>query len=104
MFVMGTARPHAARTLADSPAAAGVQSGNRAVALLKAIATGVTPSTAGELARTCGINRSTAWRLLSTLERNGMVERDPLTQRYVVGYAAFQVASAAEDDTIARRL
>jgi DNA-binding IclR family transcriptional regulator len=101
---MGTDRPHAARTLADSPAAAGVQSVERAVALLKAIATGPMPSTAGELALVCGINRSTAWRLLSTLEANGMVERDPLTQRYVVGYAAFQVASAAEDDTIARRL
>jgi len=101
---MGTDRPHAARTLADSPAASTVQSVDRAVALLKAIATGPTPATAGELALACGINRSTAWRLLSTLEANGMVERDPLTQRYAIGYAAFQVASAAEDDAIARRL
>jgi DNA-binding IclR family transcriptional regulator len=81
-----------------------VQSVDRAVALLKAIAAGPTPSTAAELALVCGINRSTAWRLLSTLEANGMVERDPLSQRYAIGYAAFQVASAAEDDAIARRL
>jgi DNA-binding IclR family transcriptional regulator len=101
---MGTDRPHAARNLAATPAAASVQSVDRAVALLKAIAAGPTPSTAAELALVCGINRSTAWRLLSTLESNGMVERDPLSQRYAIGYAAFQVASAAEDDAIARRL
>jgi DNA-binding IclR family transcriptional regulator len=101
---MGTDRPHAARNVAASSAAASVQSVDRAVALLKAIAAGPTPSTAAELALVCGINRSTAWRLLSTLEANGMVERDPLSQRYAIGYAAFQVASAAEDDAIARRL
>jgi DNA-binding IclR family transcriptional regulator len=104
VFVMGTDRPHAARNQAATSAAAGVQSVDRAVALLKAIATGPSPSTAGELALACGINRSTAWRLLSTLEANGMVERDPRSQRYVIGYAALQVASAAEDDAIARRL
>jgi DNA-binding IclR family transcriptional regulator len=101
---MGTDRPHAARNPAATSAAASVQSVDRAVALLKAIAAGPTPSTAAELALVCGINRSTAWRLLSTLEANGMVERDPLSQRYAIGYAAFQVASAAEDDAIARRL
>ena len=35
---------------------------------------------------------------------NGLVERDTRTQRYAIGYAAFQVASAAEDDAIARRV
>jgi DNA-binding IclR family transcriptional regulator len=101
---MGTTRPHTARNLAPIPAAASVQSVDRAVALLKAIAAGPVPSTAAELALACGINRSTAWRLLSTLEANGLVEREPLSQRYVIGYAAFQVASAADDDAIARRL
>jgi DNA-binding IclR family transcriptional regulator len=65
------------------------------------------PSTYRTHSRRCtgrGINRSTAWRLLSTLEANGLVERDPMTQRYAIGYAAFQVASAAEDEAIARRL
>ena len=28
----------------------------------------------------CGINRSTAWRLLATLEAHGLVERDPVTR------------------------
>jgi DNA-binding IclR family transcriptional regulator len=104
MFAMRTHRPHTARIDAEVPAVASVQSVDRAVALLKAIAAGTAPSTAAELALACGINRSTAWRLLSTLEANGLVERDPITQRYAIGYAAFQVASAAEDDAIARRL
>src|SRR5216684_5450735 len=46
-----------------------VQSVERAVALLDAIA-GASPrgSTVAELALACGINRATAWRLLATLE------------------------------------
>ena len=101
---MGTARPHTAPAAAPARPYAGVQSVERALALLKAVAAGPEPATAAELALRCRINRSTAWRLLSTLEAGGLVERDPLTQRYGVGYAAFQVASAAEDDAIARRV
>ena len=58
---------------------------------------------AWELARTCGINRSTAWRLLQTLEHHGLVERDPTTGRYGIGYAALEVAAAAGYDGLARR-
>jgi DNA-binding IclR family transcriptional regulator len=97
---MRTPRPHAAREARSS----GVQSVERAVALLKAVAMGPEPSTAAELAIRCRINRSTAWRLLSTLEAGGLVERDPVTQRYSVGYAGLQVASATADDAIARRV
>ena len=93
---------HAAKV--PRTAAVGVQSVERAIALLKAVAAEPEPATAAELAIRCGINRSTAWRLLNTLEDAGLVERDPLTQRYRVGYAAFQVASAADDDAIARRV
>ena len=41
-----------------------VQSVERAVALLKATAAAPHPASVWELARTCGVNRSTAWRLL----------------------------------------
>jgi DNA-binding IclR family transcriptional regulator len=54
---------------------------------LKAVASADHPPTAAELAQICGLNRTTAWRLLATLETNGMVERD-LAQRYGVGYGA----------------
>ena len=62
------------------------------------------PSSALELAQRCGVNRSTAWRLLATLEAHGLVERDAATGRYVVGYAAFQLATAEDHDALARRL
>jgi DNA-binding IclR family transcriptional regulator len=81
-----------------------IQAVDRAVALLKAVADSSTPPTVLELAQTCRINRSTAWRLLRTLEHHGLVDRDPITQRYTVGYGAISVAAAVTDDALVRRL
>jgi DNA-binding IclR family transcriptional regulator len=81
-----------------------VQSVDRAAALLKAVAASTHPATVRELARECDLNRSTAWRLLATLEQHGLVERDPTTQRYRVGYAAMQMAASADYDAVARRV
>ena len=56
-----------------------IQAVDRAVVLLKAVAASSTPPTVLELARRCGINRATAWRLLRTLEHHGLVDGlDPL--------------------------
>ena len=52
-----------------------VQAVDRALDLLAAVAASQDPPTVAELAGRCGINRSTAWRLLATLESHGMVER-----------------------------
>jgi DNA-binding IclR family transcriptional regulator len=81
-----------------------IQAVDRAVALLKSVAASATPPTVLELARECGINRSTAWRLLRTLEHHGLVDRDPITQRYTVGYGAISVAAAVTDDALVRRV
>ena len=86
------------------PAAQRIQAVDRAIALLKAVAASATPPTVLELARDCGINRSTAWRLLRTLEHHGLVDRDPITQRYSVGYGAVSVAAVVTDDALARRV
>jgi DNA-binding IclR family transcriptional regulator len=80
-----------------------VQSVERAVALLKAAAAAPHPASVWELARTCGVNRSTAWRLLATLEAQGLVERDPVTQRYSLGYAILQMAAGGDHDALVRR-
>jgi DNA-binding IclR family transcriptional regulator len=69
------------------------QSVDRAAMLLKAIAGARQPPTVAELAQVCGLNRSTAWRLLSTLERHGLVERDPVSQRYGVGWGLVGVTA-----------
>jgi DNA-binding IclR family transcriptional regulator len=81
-----------------------IQSVDRAVALLKTVADSTTPPTVLELAHACGLNRSTAWRLLRTLEYHGLVDRDPITQRYSLGYGAISIASAVTDDALVRRV
>jgi DNA-binding IclR family transcriptional regulator len=90
--------------LVDSePGLRTIQSVDRAAALLKAVAGSREPLTVAELAERCGLNRSTAWRLLATLDSQGLVERDPVTQRYSVGWAIFQIAAAGDHDALVRR-
>jgi DNA-binding IclR family transcriptional regulator len=85
------------------PARQRIQAVDRASALLKAVAASDRPLSAQELARACGINRSTAWRLLATLEDHGLVEQDPATRRYAVGYASVQLAAGSGHDAVVRR-
>jgi DNA-binding IclR family transcriptional regulator len=80
-----------------------IQSVDRAAALLKAVANSRRPPTLGELAQQTGLNRSTAWRLLATLEDEGLVERDAATGRYAVGYALVGLAAGAGHEPLARR-
>ena len=80
-----------------------IQSVDRAAALLKAIADASRPPTVVELAETCGLNRSTAWRLLATLDAHGLIERDPVSQRYSLGYAFLRIAAGADVDPLVRR-
>lgn len=80
-----------------------IQSVDRAAALLKAIADSNQPPTVVELAAACGLNRTTAWRLLATLDAHGLVERDPVSQRYSLGYAFLRIAAGADLDPLVRR-
>jgi DNA-binding IclR family transcriptional regulator len=88
----------------ERPPGGRVQSVDRAASLLRAVAASPNPASVPELAQACAINRSTAWRLLATLEVNGLVDRDPMTQRYRVGYASVQLGAASDGDVIARRV
>jgi DNA-binding IclR family transcriptional regulator len=80
-----------------------IQSVDRAAVLLKAIADSPRPPTVVELASECGLNRSTAWRLLATLDAHGLIERDSVSQRYSLGYAFLRIAAGAELDPLVRR-
>jgi DNA-binding IclR family transcriptional regulator len=73
----------------------GVQSVQRAAALLDAIAGSAEPRTAPELADLCRLNRSTAWRILATLEEEGLVDREG--SRYSIGHAVARLAAAATE-------
>jgi len=70
----------------------GVRSVDRAVSILDALAQGES-RTGAEIARGLRVHRSTALRLLGTLERHGLVERDQRTARYRLGRRLPQLAS-----------
>lgn len=80
-----------------------VQAVERALLLLEEIAASSTPLTAPEIAQRAGINRGTAWRLLSTLEHFDLVERDPLTGRYAVAYGTVRLSMATNASSLVRR-
>lgn len=85
------------------PRAKTIQSVDRAAALIKAIADSAHSPTVNELADICGLNRSTTWRLLATLDSHGLIDRDPISQRYSLGYAFLRMAAGAEVDPLVRR-
>jgi DNA-binding IclR family transcriptional regulator len=81
-----------------------VQSVDRALKLLIGVADAAPRGgTLAELADSCGINRATAWRLLGTLEAHGLVDRDPSTNRYQIGFATIRMSAAAGYDGLVRR-
>lgn len=81
-----------------------VQAVDRAMALLRAVAMPKDPPSLKELASTCGLNPSTAWRLLATLEKHAMIERNPHTHRYTISYGAMQVGAMADHSSLVRRV
>jgi DNA-binding IclR family transcriptional regulator len=82
-----------------------VQAVDRAARLLAAVAA-ASPrgDTLAAVAARVGLNRATAWRLLSTLEANGLVDRDPGTNRYLLGFAVVRMAASAGYGGLARRV
>jgi DNA-binding IclR family transcriptional regulator len=63
----------------------GVQSLERAIAILKSFSVTRPERGVGELSRELGLHKSTVSRLMATLERGGLLNRDPHTQRYRLG-------------------
>ena len=73
----------------DNTAKSGnVQSVERALFLLKIIARKEKPVSVAVLSELSGLNRTTVWRLLNTLEDSGFVERDDVSKSYALGYNA----------------
>ena len=72
----------------------GLRSVNRALRALELIAEagelGVT-----ELGRRLGVHKATASRLAATLARRGLIERDPVSDRYRLGFGLIRLAGAA---------
>lgn len=82
----------------DDDQRSGVQTLDRAVAVLTAVAR---RSDAGaklaDVARDCTLNRATTHRLLQALAATGLIERDESESRYFIGYRIVHLAEAAAD-------
>ena len=75
--------------------ASGAQTVERALSLLKLVSDDSRPVPIGTLCEKTGLNRTTAYRLLSTMENCGFLERDPATKGYRLGYAASSMGMGA---------
>ncbi len=83
----------------------GTQLLDRAVAILKFLGkAGQAGSTVSELTTSMGLAPSTAHRIVTALERHGLVERERHTRRLRLGLALFAMGAAAADGTGLRRL
>ena len=74
-----------------------VRSVDRAIAILDLLAAEGWKAGA-EVARELSVHRSTALRLLATLERHGLVERDQRTAKYRLGGRLVQLAGAVRGE------
>lgn len=85
------------------PGAARVQSVERAAALLRAVATATgADGTATALGESVGLNRTTSWRLLATLEQQHLVSRDEASGTYTLGPGLLDLADQAAGTALAR--
>ena len=87
--------PRAASAGRDRPP---IQSVARAAGLLQQLAVLGRPASLAELSSSSGLERSTAWRLLTTLEACGLVDRESASDGFRVGFGAVAVAAAARSD------
>jgi DNA-binding IclR family transcriptional regulator len=90
-------------TTADKPEPSRIQSVERAAALLRAVAAATGPAaTATALAETVGLNRTTTWRILATLEQQRLVSLDRSTGRYALGFGLIDLAGHAGGASLVR--
>lgn len=66
----------------------------RACAILRTLAKNSESLRVGEIAKRMDLDRTTAYRIVVTLENLGFLEKDPATKEYKLGVAAFEVGSA----------
>jgi DNA-binding IclR family transcriptional regulator len=80
-----------------------VQSVERAAVLLRAVAAARGPqSSTTSLAQAVGLNRTTTWRILATLEQQRLVSLDRRTGWYTLGFGLIDLAGQAGGASLAR--
>lgn len=85
--------------------ATGTQLLDRTVAVIKLLGeVGEKGARMVEIAEGLGLKTSTAHRIVSALERHGLIEREHATRRYRLGLALFALGATAADGTGLRKL
>jgi len=74
---------------------AGIQSVARAVGVLQALADSEGELGVTELGRRLGVHKATASRLVATLAEHRLVERNPVTDKYRLGFGLIHLAGSA---------
>jgi IclR family acetate operon transcriptional repressor len=82
------------RAFTPNPEQTTIQALDRAVSILKVLASGEGGLSLTEIAEASGQAPSTVYRVLSTFEAHEVVEVDPATQLWFVGQEAFRIGSA----------
>jgi DNA-binding IclR family transcriptional regulator len=83
---------HNMQQIEDQESGTLIQSVRRAAALLKVFDNGPTELGVSELSRKTRLHKSTASRLLATMEREGLLERVPGTEKYRLGFMLVRLA------------
>jgi DNA-binding IclR family transcriptional regulator len=91
------------QTSERNPGSTRVQSVERAAALLRAVAAATGPAgSATALAETVGLNRTTTWRILTTLEHERLVTLDRESGTYSLGFGLIDLAGQAGGAALVR--
>jgi DNA-binding IclR family transcriptional regulator len=80
----------------EDPSAVGVRSVDRAASLLLALGSWDGEAGVTDIAQSLGLHKSTASRLLSTLQKRGLVEQDHDSGKYRLGLALVRLGGQAE--------
>ncbi len=89
----------------DDGAATGTQLLDRAVAILKLLGdSGQSGLTMTSIEEIMGLKQPTVHRIVSALERHGLVDRERRTKRYRLGLALFAMGARAADGTGLRQI
>lgn len=72
-----------------------INSLSRGVDILRILADSEAPVGVTDLANRLGVDPSTAYRLLATLETQGLAKQEPDSRKYTVGYGVLEIAYAS---------
>jgi DNA-binding IclR family transcriptional regulator len=89
-------KPRPAAGAGEDPGVVGVRSVDRALSLLLALGSWDGEAGVTDMARSLGLHKSTASRLLATLQKRGLVEQDRESGRYRLGLALVRLGGRAE--------